>query len=448
MVLTRILSQQEYGEYRKIWLVYSILGPAFINILAGIIYYRSKTSLLHLAVYSNLFISFFLATITTLIIVLPATFWAELFSVPEQTAALRIFGLYAFFSIIAGVAEPLFISLRRNKWLLTYTTAYNLIEFCLIVGSFMLGLELYQIFAIMTLGPLMRTGLIAAVVWNAQLPKPEWRPVWEECRTSFSYGSGLLILSLTGVAMVQTDKWIIGLFFESDSIFAIYEVGAKKLPFLFVLTAAASSSLISEFSDQLKRGEYKPALDQAKSAAGTLSVIILPLCTVLYVYAEEVLFILFGGYSESAPIFRIYLFMIATQLVFPQSIVLGAGRSGVNAAFSVAEFILNIVLGVALVTWIGLTGPAWASLLAHIFFTVMMLFYCRIIMGIPLKSFIPGKLARPLLYLVPALFLIAAGLKYYAWSSWPGFILSTAVATVIITLLILTRRRHGGGSGR
>lgn len=389
MVLTRLLDEADYGGYRKVWLVYAVLGPAFLNTLASTLYYRGKTDDRDAAIQVNLLLGLLFGLVTALAGFLFADFWAAQLNAESLSSSFRAFSPYMGLAVLAGLAEPLFITLERKKWLLSYTLGYCMIEFVLIVLPFALGLPLPYILLIMAIGPGLRCVIVIYVSLRFVKAFPGRARLTEEFKKSLHYAGGIMLLSIVSVGIIQIDKWVIGVYFIGDALYATYEIGAKKLPFITAITSSVSAALVSEYTAKLRAGNYDAALREARQASSRLMVLLVPSLVILFIYAEEVLRVLFGGYEASAPVFRIYLCTLLTQLVYPQSIVLGLGRSDVTARYSIYEFIFNLCMSIILVIFIGFLGPAVATLLAHVLFTVLLLSFCRRTYGIRPSGFIP-----------------------------------------------------------
>ncbi|MCC5933626.1 MAG: polysaccharide biosynthesis protein [Balneolales bacterium] len=447
MVLTRIISEDVYGAYRKLWLLYLILGPAFINALASTLYYRGGAGRRDEAIAVNLLLGAAAGLLTGALALAGAGFWAEALNLPGLEAGFRLFAPYMALAVFAGIAEPLFITLGRKKWLVSYSIGYNLIEGSLIIGAFMFRLDLPYIMLLMAISPALRSAFVIVASLKSMAQWPVWQALRAEASESLRYASGMFLLAVTSTAALYADKWIVALFFDSDRLYAVYEIGARKIPFVIALTSAVSAALVSEYSKLLKTGTYDAALREARNASRRLSMLLLPVLAVLFVFAEQVLFVLFGGYADSAPIFRIYLLTVLTQLVFPQSMLLALGRSDVNARFSVAELAFNVALSLALVIWIGFAGPALATLASHVFFTAAMFWYCRVYYGIRVRSLVPFRGLLPLLWGLPAVLLPGALLKYQTGLPWHGLIVAATIAAVFILIQLNPKQDAGTTSG-
>lgn len=441
MILTRLLDEDVYGAYRKLWLLFAISGPVFINSLANTLYYRgSDDKDRDPAIWAALFLGLVYGLGTGGIAWAFASFWAGQLNVDGLEAGFRMFAPYMALAVFAGMAEPVFIILKRKKWLVGYSAGYNLIESALIVVPFALGLPIEKVVLIMSAGPALRSLVLIGLCLTSSGRFPEMASIKSELPVSFKYGAGIMALSIAGIIAAEADKWVIGSFFESDALFAIYVIGAKKIPFIMALTSAVSATIVSEFATRLRQGDFSDALAEARKASSRLSLIIVPVVVWLFIFAEEVMVLLFGKYEASAPVFRVYILTVLTQLIFPHSIVLGMGRSDVNAKVGALEALINITLSIVFVMSIGFMGPAYATLIAHVFFTGTMLFYCRRAYGIRSKNLMPDKRIMPLLWMLPVIALAGYSIKFLAGFGWMGFALTGILAGTIIAF---TLKRKG-----
>jgi len=432
MILTRLLSEDVYGAYRKLWLIYAILGPALISSIANTLYYRGNDADKDSAIFSNLIIGLFYGLGTGALAWFFAGFWAGQLNVSELENGFRLFAPYMALAVFAGIAEPLFVVINRKKWLLGYSFVYNIIESALIIIPFALGFDIETVVLIMCIGPALRSIAVIVVSVTQTQTWPGLKSISTEIPISLKYGFGIILLSFAGIAASEADKWVIGSFFESDALFAIYVIGAKKLPFITALTSAVSAALVTEFATKLRSGDTLSAVKQASSASTRLTLIMLPIITWLFIYAEEVMVLLFGKYEASAPVFRIYMLTVISQLIFPQSITLGSGRSDVNAKFGIAEVVLNISLSILFVIQFGFLGAAFATLISHFFFTGCLLWYCKRAYKINPFDLFPNKKTFLLLLTLPLVIGTGFIFKNLLHLSWSGFLITGLLSAAVI----------------
>lgn len=446
IILARLLPENFYGTYRKLWLAFSLLGPSLIATSTGTLYYRSgvvskKVTAISASIILALMYAFFMMAI----VLVGAPLFSRFLHSPSITIPLRWFSLYIFFATFAGLAEPIFVILNRKKWLLSYNLSYNVLEIFLIVLPFVYGLPLRKIVMIMAIGPFLRSLFILFFSSKELSIIPAWTDIKKELGTSFSYGMGLFFVAFAGMASVEMDKWVVASYFASSSLYAIYAIGARKIPFLSAVTASISSSLIVQYSEDIKQGNFTRILKAARKATDHLFLFLIPVLAWCFIFAKEIMVLLFQKYAASAPIFQVYLLIIVSNFFFSESVILGKGLSKINAWIGVGEVFINLILSLILVRWVGLIGPAIATLIAHWAFQAMLMGYSKKHFQIKIKNFLPSQRIWPLLLSVPAIIILSLFLRNFISKALIAFVISGGILAVILLfqLVFLNKRAVG-----
>jgi O-antigen/teichoic acid export membrane protein len=97
----------------------------------------------------------------------------------------------------------------------------------------------------------------------------------------------------------------------------------------------------------------------------------------LFVMAGDVVQLLFSSkYSDSVPIFRLYLLILLPKLAWYGPTLVTLGRNRAPFYGSLIAVVSNILLSYLLIRWIGLPGPAVATVItAHL----LMLYYVTLL---------------------------------------------------------------------
>ena len=438
MVLTRLLEIDAYGQYKKLWLVFAVTGPVIVASLVNTLYYRGGAGNNIRSVFWTAFIlAGFYSLIAGGVGYFGAEKWADLFNAPDLAGVYRNFALWMVIATFAGIGEPLFIIKKRHKWLLYYNVSYNIVEAAMIITPFAIGFPLKHVVLVMTIGPTLRSVFLFWFLFKEGGRFPGWSAIWQEMPVSLKYGLGIMATSFVGMAVSEVDKWVIGRFFESDYIFAVYAVGARRIPFIAALTNSVSSSLVLQYSAEMKRGNYSNFLFSVKNITNRLFLVIVPLLVILFVFSEELMILVFQKYEASAPIFRIYLFNIMATLLFPHSMILSMGMSQIQARIGSMELVFNIVLSILLVQWIGLYGPAIATLMGHLFYVGANMHYCKTHYHTRYRDFLPSRSVGYAIMLMP----LFGYLCYYgkiALSLW----WSIPLSAILLALLYFYLFQH------
>ncbi len=417
MVLTRILEPVEYGAYKKLWLIFMLFSPGITSMLVKTLYFRGELSGHRAAIWTAIFVGAVSSLIISVIIALASTPLAWAVQAPEISEPMRWFALYILFATYSSVAEPIFVLAERKKWLLGYNLSYNLIESALIVVPFYLGLPLESVIQIMIAGPLLRSVFVTLFAAK-QAGVPIWKEVTRELPVSLSYGLGVLLIFITGIGITQIDKLIVAVMFESEELYAIYVVGAQTLPLIPAFISSVSSAIIVQYAAQINSRNYDSALIAIRSATDRLFLIITPIIVVCFFLAEPIMVVLFDQYAESAPIFQIYAITTIYKLFLAETLLLATGRTRIIAVFNVGEVILNIPLSLALIEFMGILGPAIATLIAHLIAILALTVYTARTESLRVSNFLPSSKILPLLVSLPVLggvsfFLIQSGISYF-----------------------------------
>ncbi|TNE73122.1 hypothetical protein EP331_05285 [bacterium] len=435
MVLTRLLPENEYGAYRTVWILYSLMGPIITSALTGMIYFRAgqhekRENTITSALIWSMFFSLFIA----LTMWLGFPFWEKIFHAEGLQNAFRNFSVYLFFSGITSSIEAIFVVKHRKKWLFLHNIVSNGIEFSSVVIPFYLGYSLEFVTLTLIAAPFARTLFLLAFTYR-DIVEAEWNRLAEIVKLDGKYMIGLMFISMAGVAALQLDSWVIRWFYEDDAIFAAYVVGARKIPFLSALMASVSAALIVQIGSLLKRGEIQKAMPVISRISGSIAVLLWPVLALIFVFSEELMLLLFGGYEASSSVFRVYLAAVLVQFFLSDTVLLAKGRNKLVLKAGLVELVVNLMLSVPFVMWLGFTGPAWATLISAIVFV----FYSHILVNkeFGIRQSVFAYIHKTMLFnaigtsmLVFALF---SGLKFF----FPVFALEIFVVGLLLLALFL-----------
>jgi O-antigen/teichoic acid export membrane protein len=80
-------------------------------------------------------------------------------------------------------------------------------------------------------------------------------------------------------------------------------------------------------------------------------------------------------FRESAAVFNVYLLVLSSRIILPQTILYGYQKGSVLMLITGLELIFNVVLSLILVQYWGLTGIAWATVVAFLLGKGLMILY-------------------------------------------------------------------------
>ncbi len=434
-VLARfLLDQEELAHYRKLWPFLSLWGPVVISAVVNAAYFSgSDPSKTRLALRQMAFM------FVTGGLLVGGTAWfladnlASFFNVPFLVDAYALFGVYAMVAIWGSIAEPLFVLSGKRNQLPIATAVFTSIDMVAILTPFWFGADLVTVVAWMIVAQSARLLVLAPlfVKWYMSSPPSSSTSVLLD-RNILLYAGGMALLSLSGVGAAEIDRFIVGRFLD-DTAFILYDVGARKLPFVTILAASVTSAIVAGFATQVANGDYTDALSKIKRSTTGLVRLLVPSMLFLGVAAEPFVAFIFGQeYSGSGVVFAWLLVALASNLYFPHSLVMATGRVRVNVTGAVGELIVNVALSLLLVGEFGIAGVAFASAVAHWCYTLTMALYCRFRLGVSLASFLP----KPLGIAFYGLMLLSGLLSWFSLGFSESLVLIFYAPVGIMTLIL------------
>ena len=177
-------------------------------------------------------------------------------------------------------------------------------------------------------------------------------------------GSPLILSSLLSGSAQYIDGFLVSYKFD-EATFAVFSYGARELPFVVILANAFSNAMIPEFSGS---GDIRSILKTIKQKSSGLMNVLFPVTFLLLLFSNYLYPVIFNhDFTDSAKIFNIYLLLIVSRLLFPQTILIGLKHTKPILSASFLEMIINIVLSIILINLMGIEGVAWATVIAYVF---------------------------------------------------------------------------------
>jgi len=177
-------------------------------------------------------------------------------------------------------------------------------------------------------------------------------------RSQFTYTIPIALAAATGVLSRELDKVIASAFFV-PSMVAIYLVGAREVPVLFLVAGSISSIIFPEMSRHLAEGNPHKAAELWAESIRKQAMVAIPTFIFLMIFAVEFTVTLYGRkYAESAGVFRIYLLVLPLRCVLWSLMLSAAGIT--RPLFWAASLSLasNLALGLLAIHLFGILGAA------------------------------------------------------------------------------------------
>jgi O-antigen/teichoic acid export membrane protein len=172
--------------------------------------------------------------------------------------------------------------------------------------------------------------------------------------------------------MNYVDKVLVTKFFGIDGL-AIYESGAKELPLVSALVGAIASALIADIAMNLEHG-----LEQLKTRTRKIMPLLFGVSGICMLISPTIFPIVFNPeFKDSALIFNIYLLILTSRILLPQTILIGLNETKIILYTSIVEIFFNLLFSIIFLKYYGMAGIAFASVIAFMIERIILIIYNR-----------------------------------------------------------------------
>ena len=181
------------------------------------------------------------------------------------------------------------------------------------------------------------------------------------------------------------DGWIVQIHYIDQSVFAIYKYGARDLPFLTTMALTLGSGLVASVAR-----DKEQSIGEIRNRSARLMHICFPIAGVLML-ASSWIFpnLLNPSFAASAVIFNVYLLLLTTRLLYPQTLLAGLGYSKFLFRNALVELAINAIVSLILFEFIGLIGIAFGTVAGNIYDKANSAYYLYKKEGIAFKQYTP-----------------------------------------------------------
>lgn len=202
----------------------------------------------------------------------------------------------------------------------------------------------------------------------------------------FTLALPLIVSSLLSGSAQYIDGIIVSARFSPEK-FAIFRYGAKEMPLVTTLASGLNNAMLTQFSS---REKMKFGLLTLKKRSLRLMHILFPISIILLFFSDIIYKGLFtNSFFQSSDVFMVYILLIISRLLFPQTILIGLKKNRIVMWASLLEIILNVILTLLMIPKYGIVGVAVATVIIYIVEKFILIGYNYFKLGIKPTDYIP-----------------------------------------------------------
>jgi len=412
MILSRLLTPEDYGTYRQLWLIYFLLSPIMqLGLTQSASYYAAQLPRPDRKTYvaQNGLLLVGTGILSTALLLSFTGPIARFFGNAEMVVPLRAFAIFMTFAMPFDLTENTLVALGRAGKAGLVTAVSNALQSAVTLAAFLTGASITRVFLYLSIFAFLRWVLSAAIVLRVYRDlRVRWN--WKELKEQIVFSLPMGAAVMVGLLSRQMDKLIVSNHFSPER-FAVYANGSYDIPLINIVTLSVTAVLIPAIVRARAVGRVDEVRRVWHGAARRVATMFYPVFIFLLITARPFMVLLFSEeYAASAAPFRVFLFLFPIRIAFHGGFQRALGHSRQIFIASAGAFAISLGLALVLVRVesIGILGPAIASVVAAYFAAGYAVFDCSHDLGWRWTEYFPwvtlGKIMGvALLAALPAL---------------------------------------------
>ena len=300
MLLSRFRSKLEYGTYSQLNMVISLATTIIMMGIPGSLNFflaraETKEERSHfLSVYYSM--STLLSLVVGAVLVAAAPLIAGYFDNPLIKDFLYYLAILPWTKIICASIENILVVYRKTNFIMIYRWAnsLSLLGIIVLVQAMNWSFGIYMILYVAVESFFSICVYIIARGCAGRLTISFDK---ELIKTILKFSIPLGLASMVGTLNVELDKFVIGGFMDTEAL-AVYTNASKEMP-VTIIASSITAVLLPQMARLLKKNENKKAVELWGHATYLSFTIIVFLSFALFVFAPEVMNILYSEKSEN-----------------------------------------------------------------------------------------------------------------------------------------------------
>ena len=307
---------------------------------------------------------------------------------------------FIIFGVPANLIEYFYLIKKQNAAIVTYSLVSFAVQFLLVALPAIFGYGIS-----MALKGLILSSVLRYVwLWFLLIKNNEINYSQTFVKEHLKLGGPLILATFLSGSAQFVDGFIVTSYFD-EGTFAVFRYGARELPLAMLLANALSSAMLPDFAHEDRLTQN---LQKLKKSVTQLTHFLFPLTAMLLLISHPVFPVIFNSkFTESATIFNIYLLIIISRLLLPQTLLNGLQISKPIMNAALLELILNVSLSLILVRFFGISGIAFATFIAYFFEKIYLSVVVKRRLNVSISDYIPTGIYSSYSALILVIFIFA-----------------------------------------
>lgn len=380
------VTQTEIGQYETFVFIAGAVSFFWLNGLQKALLPLSAS---HGSAKSPIFSSFVIlqafSIITAILLYFSQPVFSSLLLNGKDVPEIRLLIVYIVIGVPANLVEYIYLIKNRKNAIVIYSIVSFSVQLALV------GIPAFSGFGItkILLGLVISSILRYVWLWIVMISDKEIAYSHSFVKEHLKLGGPLIAATFLSGSAQFVDGFIVTSYFDEET-FAVFRYGARELPLAMLLANALSNAMLPDFAkeDQLKQNILK-----LKESVTRLTHWLFPVTALMLLISHPVFPLVFNPkFAESATIFNIYLLIIISRLLLPQTLLNGLKMSKPIMTAALLELILNVVLSLIFVRLFGIAGIAYATFVAYLFEKIYLSVVVKKELKVSLSDYIPVKI--------------------------------------------------------
>lgn len=358
IVLTHYLTQDEYGSYRQLILLFSTLQPIFLFGMPTSLRFfipRADKKEAGIFVIQNTIFIFVSGLILFFIISITGGPISVLLFGNDLTTYMLLLGAHAFLFMGSSFLGLLLIVNDDVNLAAVIAVVFAILDVFIMCGATIIYRSLEGLMIGIILASFIK--YCVTIIYISRnfkfgkiiIDKPRFR-------AQIKYALPFGLASIVGIININVDKYFISFFLDPE-VFAVYSIGAYLAPIILVVQRSVTDIITPRMSYLHKHNRLEDIRVLWHESIRKLGLILFAITAFLLIAARDVISIFFPeAYILAASVLMIYLLLLPIGVTYYASIFMATGRTAIIFKVSVITLALNFFANYAFIQLFDMMG--------------------------------------------------------------------------------------------